>query len=153
MLNPTIKPIHNFKADGNSIVDVVIYQGDLWVRLISYKEYENHEILISKNTDFNSLEYGKSINKNISLGLKYCEELGKILTLSDLTNESKRVLTGIKESEGININNLQKATTLSDKTIRNSIHHLLDKYIITRVGNEKYAYQDRYGHLREFYKH
>lgn len=146
-----IKPIRNLKADGNSIVDVVIYNGDLWVRVINYKEYQNNEILIAKDSNPDDMDFGKLIKHCISSGLKYCLELDEILTLSDLSKESIMILRLLKEGNWLKIKALQKMTALSEESIRNAIDHLLDKYLITRVGFEKYAYQDRYGHLRDYF--
>ncbi len=153
MIISEIKPIHNFKADGNSIVDVVIYQGDLWVRVINYLPNQNKETLIPKDSDSDNLGFGRQINRLIVKALKYCLEMSQMLTLADLSKETVEILKLIQESdEGLNFNGLEKITKLSRGIIKKSIHHLSDKHLIIRVGFEKYAFQDQIGHLRSLYE-
>lgn len=151
MISSELKPIHNIRADGNSIVDVVIYQHDLWVRIISYKEHQNIEVLIPKDANPNNLEFGDAIKRVIPQALKYCSKMENILSLSDLSKESLEILEVIKRYEWIRIVGLKEETGLPEETIQNALDHLMEKYLITGFQYGKYAYQDRYEYLRRLY--
>ena len=143
-----VKPIHNIRSDGNTLIDIILDQGTLFVRLIDYRAHRNEELLFSDRENLDQLPYASGTKKFISNGLKYCRVIAKLLSLKDLSDNATNIKELLEKYGSLNINAIIKKTELPEKVINASLDELLAKKLIARVGYEKYAIKDQFGHIR-----
>ncbi len=152
MVDSGVRPIHNLRVDGNILIDVILNDGTLNVRLIDYRSHHNRELYFNKTeVGIEELSYSDGVKQLIANGFKYCRLIARLLTLHDLSTQAQRIKNLLEENPSLNINMLHEMTDLSEKVIKDSLDELLAKKLITRVGYQRYSIKDQYGHFRPLF--
>lgn len=151
MKKSRVRPIHNIRSDGNTLIDIILDQGALFVRLIDYRAHRNEELLFSDRETLNQLPYPSGTRRLISNGLKYCRVIAKLLSLKDLSDNATSVKELLEKYGSLNINAINKMTELPEKEIVASLDELLAKKLIARVGYQRYDIKDQFGHIRSLF--
>ncbi|XOV92157.1 MAG: hypothetical protein ACFHWX_18350 [Bacteroidota bacterium] len=146
-----VRPIHNIRSDGNILIDIILKDGELFVRLMDYRANRNEELLYSGKEEIDQLPYASGTRRFLSKGLKYCHDLAKLLSLKDLSDNANRIKVLLEKNGSLNINAINKMTDIPEKMITDSLFELLAKKLIARVGYEKYAIKDQFGHIRSLF--
>ncbi|MBV6639671.1 MAG: hypothetical protein KI791_03085 [Cyclobacteriaceae bacterium] len=151
MKSSGVHPIHNVRSDGNILIDIILNQGALYVRLIDYRANRNEEYLFSGKEGIDQLPYASGTRRFLSNGLKYCRVMAKLLSLQDLSDHANTIKELLEKNGSLNINAINKMTEIPEKMITDSLFELLAKKLIARVGYEKYAIKDQFGHIRSLF--
>ncbi|MEQ8423204.1 MAG: hypothetical protein RIB01_15385 [Balneola sp.] len=145
MKTTSIIPFYHISGTGNITIDVILNDGEFFIRLIDYR---NKEEILTKSVPSNSELYGTSITREIQRGLDYCRTVSQLLKIDDLTADQEKLLTALPFGQAMKGNELAKKLNISREELQAISKVLLEKRILNILRYSEYHHADPWRQFR-----
>ncbi|MEQ8882642.1 MAG: hypothetical protein RLP13_16030 [Cytophagales bacterium] len=145
MNKTSIIPLYHLNGTGNTTIDVVLNDGEFFIRLIDYR---NKKEFLTKVVPSNSDLYGKSIKRHIERGLDYCRTVSRLLNVDDLTGDQQKLLKVLPYGQAMKEKDLAQKLDISPDVLQNISKPLVEKRILNILRYNEFHHADPWRELR-----
>lgn len=151
-MNATIQPITNKLISGTAVVDVVLVDGRLTVRLIDYRPATRGESMIQSPSDIDLDEYPKYIQKAVKASFQYCEYLATKFSTENLSDDALTLLAHIKSDSKpvFTYKRIVEADVIAAESIQPALDALQNQFKL-HGHTSKYYYNKEFDDIQASY--
>ncbi|RED97881.1 hypothetical protein [Marinoscillum furvescens] len=154
-METTVYPITNKLITGTAIVDVVLIDGMLQVRLIDYRSTSRGEKLYQSPAEIDLEAFPKYIQAALKKACNHCHHLAVLFSTHNLSDDARTLLDHIARHSAeypvVSYKRVLEDQVLPRESIRPTLELLYTQYKLQRHNTNHYYYNTEFEDVRSMY--